>query len=459
MPSLYVIGSGSAGLTAAIGLAKVGYETTIIEEDYIGGDCTNFGCIPSKTLLHEARELHGAYAYLGKSRDKEFAQRAKEALSRTRAVVGHFREEESVEWLAKNNVKFLRGRAKFTAPDELAVAGQTHSFDRCVVATGSRARIPDIEGLADSPYLTNKTIFDLPTPPQHLVILGNGVIGTEMGEAFAMLGSKVTIIGRSENILKNSDPDHARRLQTHLESLGVTCVGFDTQKVTHSPQTGFVLTDGAGETIEGDTLLVATGRVPNVELDLEQAGIKADRGGIKIDPTTRTTNGNVYAIGDVASKLPNFTHFAYHMGKTVVTNLLVRKYLHLPLPIARIKPERNPAVVFTSFELAEAGLSEAAAREEFKRVQTYTLDFAVLDRAITNDEPGSIKVITAGFFGRIVGVSIYAERAGEMLPEFQTLILQKRRVAYLNQLIRAYPTYTANLDNVFKQWLGSLASR
>ena len=456
MPSLFVIGSGSAGLTAAIGLAKVGYDTTLVEEDYIGGDCTNFGCIPSKTLLHEARELHRAYAVLGQEKDQEFRTRADQALARTRAVVDRFREEESEAWLNENNVRLLRGRAKFASKNTLVVNDRTRRFDRCVVATGSRAQIPDIPGLEDTPYLTNKTIFDLATPPSRLVILGNGVIAAEMGEAFAMLGAKVTILGRSEGILKNSDPDHARRLQKHLESLGIECLRFDARQVTHHKENGFTLEDESGRKLRADALLVAAGRVPNSELNLELAGIDSDQAGIKINSATRTTNPDVYAIGDVASGLPNFTHFAYHMGKTVLANLLVRKFLLLPLPVAKIKPERNPSVVFTSLELAAAGLSVEEAREKFSRVRVYALDFENLDRAITNAEEGSLKVVTAGFFGRIVGVSLLAARAGEMLPEFQTLILEKRRVTYLNKLIRAYPTYTANLDNVFKEWLATL---
>lgn len=458
MSKLIVIGSGSGGLTAAIGLAKVGYKTTIIEKEFIGGDCTNFGCIPSKTILQEAKKLHSAYKTLGLTKDKEFAKKAAEVLQKTRSVVDDFRAHESEEWLNSNNVSLKRGHASFVSPRSIKVGDEVLEFDKCVIATGSTAVIPPIEGLEGTPYLTNKTIFDLKTPPKHLVIIGNGVIGTEMAEAFAMLGSKVTVIGRRSGILVGSDKELTDRLQLKLSKLGIAFVTGSTNSISYDK--GFTISTEEGHEFKADQLLIATGRRPNIDLDLEQAGVDYDRGGVIIKPTTQTSNNNIYAIGDVASGYPNFTHFAYHMGKTVTTNLIVQKFLKVPLHISKVKRELNPAVVFTSTEFAEAGLNEQQARVKYgDKVKTYILDFKDLDRAITNSEEGAIKIITKGFFGQIIGVSILASRAGEMLPEFQDFIMNKRTVRYTGANIRPYPTYTANLDNAFKYWLGGLGKK
>lgn len=458
MSKLVVIGSGSGGLTAAIGLAKVGYNVTIIEKEYIGGDCTNFGCIPSKTILQESKKLYTAYKTLGKKPDKEYNKLAEGVLDKTRGVVNKFRQHESEEWLQSNNVSLVRGKAEFTSPHSLRAGEVDLTFDRCIIATGSRAAIPPIEGLESTPYLTNKTIFDLQKVPKHLVIIGNGVIGVEMGEAFAMLGAKVTIIGRQRGILKNSDPEHKERLMHKLEKLGIEFASSNTNKISYK-NGEFSLQGDAGMSVKCDQLLIATGRIPNVDLDLSKAKVKYTQKGIHTKPNTQTTNNKIFAIGDCVAGVPKFTHFAYHMGKTVVANLITEKYLKLPLYRSKIKPELNPSVIFTSTELAEVGLSEKEAKEQFGKVRTFSLDFKDLDRAITNNEEGVIKIITTGFFGRIVGASILAARAGEMLPELQTMITEKKNMLYFNKLIRAYPTYTANLDNFFKQWLYSVVSK
>ncbi len=457
MSKLIVIGSGSGGLTAAIGLAKVGYNVTIIEKEHIGGDCTNFGCIPSKTLLQEAKRLHQAYKTLNKKHDNEYSKLAEGVLQRTRDVVGSFQAHESEEWLQENNVSLVRGEAKFTSPKSIHVGGIDLNFDKCVIATGSRAATPPLKGLGDTPYLTNKNIFDLKKVPKRLAIIGNGVIAVEMGEAFAMLGSKVTIIGRRQTILNSSDPEMKARLMHKLEDLGIKFLGASTKEVSYKK--GIFHLKGEELDIEAEQLLVATGRTPNIDLDLKKAKVEYTAKGINAKATTQTSNRNIYAIGDCVSGVPKFTHFAYHMGKAVNTNLIIQKYTKLPIHIAKIKPSYNPAVIYTSTELAEAGMSENEAKKTYHTVKTFTLDFKSLDRAITNNEEGAIKIITAGFMGRVVGVSIYAARAGEILPEFQTMIVEKRNMLYFNKLIRAYPTYTANLDGFFKQWLFSLVSK
>ena len=459
MTHIVVIGSGSGGLTAAIGLAKVGYKVTVIEKAIIGGDCTNYGCVPSKALLFGSHKLHDAYKeFQGTSASKEidkiYSKKAEEVLQGTRNVVGEFQEEETPQWLESFGIEVILGEAKFLSENSIIVSQQIIKFDKCVIATGSKTLIPEIEGLKDTPYLTNHSIFDLKKVPQTMTVIGNGPIGVELGEAFNCLGCKVTLIGNTTRILPRSDTQSSQKLQNKLEDEGMDIKMARTTKVSHS-NNKFHITFTDKDPVVTEQLLIATGRRPNIDLDLEKAGVKYNPKGVEVNKFCQTSNKNIYAIGDVVSGVPNFTHFAGHMGKAVVTNLAIQKYSRLPLHFSKYSTKLVPGVTFTSLELAEAGLSEEAAAAKYGKnsIKSFVYDFKSVDRAKTHKgEPGHIKVITKGFFGRIIGVSIVSTRAGEMLPEFQYLIAKKKTMFALNTLIRAYPSYTSSLDNLFKEW-------
>jgi pyruvate/2-oxoglutarate dehydrogenase complex dihydrolipoamide dehydrogenase (E3) component len=455
---IVVIGAGSGGLTVAIGLVKLGFKVIIVEKEKIGGDCTNFGCVPSKALLYEAKKLWESYNFVDPTMIKspEFAKRANLVLEKTRSVVQSFNDHETSNWLQSYGLEVILGEVKFLNENSLLHGQKIIPFTKCIVASGSTSFIPDIKGLEKTPFLTNKNIFSLKQVPKDLIILGNGPIGIEMAEAFNHLGSRVTVICNKPGILLRNDRYGSEKLQSILQSKGITFTSGIAEEINFDGR--FICKLSENRTITAENLLVATGRKPNIDLNLESAGVKYDKDGIIVDKNCRSSNKNIFAVGDVVSGVPRFTHYAYHMGKSLVSNFAVEKFTKLPIPVVNYKKKILPSVVFTSFELAEAGYTEELAKKQYgeNKINCYTYDFADVDRAKTHSgELGHIKFITKGFFAQIIGVSILAKRAGEILPEFQALIQDKKNILSLNKLIRSYPSYTSSLDNVFKEWLVS----
>lgn len=534
---IVVIGSGSSGLTTAIGLAKIGYQVTIIESEFFGGDCTNFGCIPSKALLSRAAEFYNNQLYnssMGISvEDAVYQKQAELILEQTRQVVWEFQEHESLEWLENQGLTVIKGVASFVDSHTLMIQDidwdQTSSsmhnahetkkgidsdihesqstsklsitFKKAVICTGSSTFIPAIKGIESVPYLTNKTIFSLSKVPTHLVIIGNGPIGVEMAEAFLHLGSSVTMIGKSDSILPRSEPSIAKALQDILHTKGLKYYNAQTESISYLTNTFTItLTSEMGNVqqnsipknithdntqnnvdnntiktqsvdqfmsvhnknsfvIHADQLLIATGRQPNLPNGLKKAHVKYSQNGIHINSNTRTATKNIYAVGDVVANVPRFTHFAGYMASKTVTNLAIRKLAQLPFDCVRYSTKNVPAITFTSPEIAECGYTYNEAKQKFgsKLVRKYELSYNDIDRAKTHEhEQGAIILITKGFWGTIIGAHIIGSRAGEMLPEIQTLITQNKSIRALSGIIRAYPSYTANLDTLFKQWLVSL---
>ena len=324
----------------------------------------------------------------------------------------------------------------------------------CIIATGSRPLLPGVLGLDKVPYFTNDTIFDLERVPEHLLIIGNGAIGVEMANAFHNLGSQVTVIGQSSNLLKGVvDREVGARLQFLLQEKGIRfikgkAVGVKLQQEQIS------LTTESGATFLGSHVLLATGRLPNTQLGLEKAEVRYNERGIKINKYSQTSTDNIYALGDCCP-VPHFTHFAYYQAKKLVTNLTVKQLTKLPLEVVSFRKRRIPSVIYTDYEIAQYGFTEAQARKKWAdRVGVHYLHFKDVDRAKLHDEePGMIKVITKGPLARLVGVSILASRAGEMLPEFQRIISNRESITSLDAIIRAYPSYTSSLDRLYIDWL------
>ncbi len=464
-PHLIVIGAGSGGLVAAIGLAKIGYQTTLIEKHKIGGDCTNYGCVPSKALLHRARELAvfreklTQQGYLLNGLQSKLKKQAAEVLAEARQVVARFNEEESAEWLKSYGIDVIFGQAKFCSPKEIEVLDSSGlpvtklEFDKAIIASGSRPAIPNIDGLNQIDYLTNETVFQLTEVPDSLTILGNGPVGIELAQAFNDLGSQVTVVGLQKNILTRSDPELSQELQTILSQRGVRFFHGQTSKVLDvNGQVRLEFADG--QTLQTAKLLVAVGRQANLDLNLPAAEIVFEPKGIQINRHCRTSNKNIYAIGDCA-QVPKFTHLAGHMGQTVVKNLAGHKYTHLPLDWFGYN-QLIPAITFTAPELAQAGLTEQEAKTQYgaKQTKVFRFKLANVDRAkAQGHEEGQLKLITKGWRAKIVGVHILGERAGEMLPELQRLMQEEKPILALGKIIRAYPSYTANLDKLVLEWL------
>jgi pyruvate/2-oxoglutarate dehydrogenase complex dihydrolipoamide dehydrogenase (E3) component len=432
---LAVIGAGAAGLTVTAVAAQLGVRVALIERDRMGGDCLNFGCVPSKALLAAA---HAAEAARGAAR---FGIRLPEPAVDWDAVRGHVDDVIAAIAPSDSQARFrslgatvLRAEARFVAPDALMAEGRRITARRIVIAAGSAAAVPPIPGLDHVPYLTNTTIFELPQRPDHLLILGGGPIGLEMADAFAGLGSRVTVV-EAATIAGKEDADLVAGLREALSAHGVTLL--EGAKVA-SVEPGPILVLADGRRITGSHLLVAVGRRPNLEaLDLAAGGVRASHAGIATDRGLRSlTNRHVYAVGDIADPEgigPRaFTHVgSYHAG------IVIRRAL-FRLP-ARIDYAALPRVTYTNPELAQVGITEAEARSAGLRVSVLRWSLAENDRAMAErDTTGLVKLVVSG--SRVLGAGILAPNAGEMIGLWALAIAQGIKLSALASLIIPYPT-------------------
>ena len=444
-----VIGAGSGGLSVAAGAVQMGADVILIEKSKMGGDCLNTGCIPSKALLaagHAAHNVRTASRF-GISTgpvDVDFAK----AMDHVHSVIAGIAPHDSVARFEELGCTVIQGEAKFTSPRELVADGKTIQAKRFVIATGSRAAIPPIDGLENVPYFTNETIFETKTCPDHLIIIGGGPIGLEMAQAHRQLGAKVTII-EMMTILPKDDHDMVDVVRTEIEASGISLYeNAKTQRVElNGDQIRVVIEqNGADITIEGSHLLLATGRAPNVEnLGLDDAGVAFDRRGIEVDARLRTTNRKIFALGDVTGGL-QFTHMAGYDAGIVIRNALFR------LP-AKVNHSAVPWVTYTSPELAQVGLNETTARQKFgDNIRVVTWDYAENDRARAEDATiGFIKVITTPK-GRILGAGIVGRQAGELIGIWTLAISQKMKIAAMAGVIAPYPTLGELSKRVAGAW-------
>ena len=432
---LAVIGAGSAGLSVTAVAAQLGVKVVLIERGRMGGDCLNTGCVPSKALLaasHAAQAVRGA-GRLGLRVDAPVVD-WDAVRAHVHGAIAAIAPADSAARFRALGATVLPGQARFVAPDALAVDGQRLTARRIVVAAGSRAKVPPIPGLDSVPFLTNETLFDLPAQPEHLLILGGGPIGLEIADAFAGLGSRVTLV-EAATIAGREDPELAAGLAAALTARGVTVLqGVAVAAVEPGP----VLVLADGRRIAGTHLLVAVGRQPNLEgLDLDAGGVQASRDGIVTDRGLRSvSNRIVFAAGDIADPVgigPRaFTHVgSYHAG------IIVRRVL-FRLP-ARLDYAALPRVTYTNPELAQVGPTEAEARAAGRRVSVLRWPLADNDRAVAEgDTAGLVKLVVAG--GRVVGAGILAPSAGEMIGTWTLAIAEHTRLSHLAGMIVPYPT-------------------
>lgn len=412
---LCVIGAGSGGLSVAAGAVQMGAKVVLIESGRMGGDCLNTGCVPSKALLSAAaRGLGWA-----------------EAHAHVRATVAKIAPHDSVERFEGLGVTVLQGFARFTGPGAVEAAGVEVRARRFVVATGARPLVPDLPGLADVPFLTNETIFDLAERPGHLVALGGGPVGIEMAQAHRWLGCDVTVV-EAARALGGEDPKAAAVVLEALKAQGVAVLeGSPVTAVRRSPG-GIVLVTASGE-IAGTHLLVAAGRRAQVEgLGLERAGIEADARGIVTDARLRTTNRRVFAIGDVTGRA-HHTHVAGYQAGLVVRAAL------FGLP-ARARSDHLPRAVYSSPELAQVGLTEAEARAAHgAALEVVRADLAGNDRAVAQGvEAGFLKVMVVR--GRPVGATIVGGDAGEQIAFWALALAARLKMSQLVGAVLPYPT-------------------
>ena len=425
-----VIGAGSAGLTAAGGLAMFGLRVALVEGGEMGGECLNTGCVPSKALIAAAARAHAAKrATLGVSLAATVDWAGVSAhMHDAIATIAPHDAQARFEAL---DIEVIRAPARFRDARTLLVGNRELHAPRIVIATGSQPAIPTIDGLAEVPYLTNETLFALDRLPAHLIVLGGGAVGCEMAQAFVRLGARVTVI-EADAALAREDAEAATLVLDGLRGEGVDLrVGVAAVKAERT-DTGVRLTLAGGETVEGSHLLVATGRRANIAaLDLGAAGVLYCADGIAVDPRRRTSQRHIFAIGDCRAG-PRFTHVAGYEGSLVVLQIA------LGWP-GKVDWRALPRAIYTDPELAQIGLTEAEARAQYAEITVTREAFADNDRAVTEgDARGFIKLVRRG--GRVLGVTIVGAGAGDLLLPWSQVITGKASTFALGSAVIAYPT-------------------
>ncbi|MEO6864822.1 MAG: mercuric reductase [Gemmatimonadaceae bacterium] len=437
---MIVIGGGTAGLVTSAGSAGIGARVALIEQSRLGGECLWNGCVPSKAMIACARIAHEArnaarFGVAAHDVEVNFSGVTRWVREAQERIAPH----DSPDRFRSLGVDVIDGAARFVGERTLTVNGDTLTAKRITIATGSKPAIPSIEGLDKVPYLTNETIFSLEQQPHTLLILGGGPIGLELAQAFARLGTSVQIIEAAAQILPREDRELADMLGACLIADGVTLLlGTKATRVASANgriQLDAITSDGRAVTLEGDALLVATGRAPNVAtLDLEKAGIEANKHGIVVDHTLKTTASDVWAAGDCVGPL-RFTHVADYQARLVVRNAF--------FPFAgKANYDAVPWVTYTAPELAHVGLTENEAREKYgDSVRVWRRKFSDVDRAVTDGHTdGMVKLITTSR-GKILGGHILGYGAGNMIGEITIAMRNGLSAAKLANTIHPYPTY------------------
>lgn len=430
---LLVIGAGSGGLSVAAGAAQMGASVILLEGHEMGGDCLNYGCVPSKALIASGKAAH-AQAHSGIFGIADVTPKIDYAVAKdhVKDVIAQIAPVDSQERFEGLGVHVIREYGQFISPTQVQAGAYIITARRIVIATGSSPLVPPIPGLDQVPYETNETLFDLRERPEHLLIIGGGPIGMEMAQAHRRLGCDVTVIEGAKALAKD-DPELTAIVLETLRDEGIE-IAEEAMAAEIRGTTGAIEVEVKdGRIFKGTHLLMAVGRKANIErLNVEAAGIKTKGNGIKVDAALKTTNARVYAIGDVAGGL-QFTHVAgYHAG------IVIRSAL-FGLP-AKQRTDHIPWATYTSPELAQVGLTEAQAKKEHGRnLETVRFEFAHNDRAITERKTkGLIKVMVVR--GRPVGVSIVGHQAGELITLWALVLANKLKMKHVANMVAPYPT-------------------
>lgn len=441
---LCIIGAGSGGLSVAAGAAQMGARVCLIERDAMGGDCLNVGCVPSKALIAAAAasRMHRTGADMGVDGAPPRVDWPR-VQAHLRDVIAAIEPNDSEDRFRGLGVDVIRAPARFVARDRVEAGGRSLTARRFVIASGSRPTVPPVPGLADGPYLTNESVFDLPDFPQRLLVLGGGAIGCELAQAFARLGAQVTIVEAADRLLANEPGELAHVVIAALAAEGVDIrTGAAPARVEWRADGGVHMHVGDA-VLEGTHLLVATGRVAALDLGLDAAGIATAKGGIVVDRRLRTSNRRVFAIGDCRQG-PKFTHAAGYDAGIVIRNALFQ------LP-ARADYSALPRVTFTDPELAMVGMTEAEARARHgDRVSVLRWPFHDNDRAqAERATAGLVLLVAVG--GRAVGAGIVGRHAGELIHLWSVAIAARLKLSAIAGAVAPYPI----LSEVSKRAAGS----
>ena len=438
---LLVVGGGTAGLVAAAGGASLGAKVALVERDRLGGDCLYRGCVPTKALVKSAKVASLA------RRAEEFGLRPMEVevdfpavMRRMRSVIEKAGEPDDPERFRKLGVELYLGeQARFTAPKELAVGGRRLRGRSIVLSTGSHAKAPPVEGLAETGYLDNVSVLELQRLPRSMVVIGSGPIGCEFAQVFARFGCRVEVVSSSPEPLPKEEPEVSATLRRSLEADRVRFHGgYRAESVR--------VEDGAGEKVvtardrggrgveaRGEEILVAAGRAPTVDgLGLENARVEVGKQGITVDEHLMTTAEGVYATGDVTGQML-FTHAAEHQSRTVITNAL--------FPVKqKIDHSAVPWTTFTDPEVARVGLTEKEAREKYGHAESFRHDFAELDRALCDGETEGFAKLVTDRRGKLLGAHIIGPEAGNYIAESVLALRKSMKIGELSRTVHVYPT-------------------
>jgi pyruvate/2-oxoglutarate dehydrogenase complex dihydrolipoamide dehydrogenase (E3) component len=445
--NVVVIGAGTAGLVTAAGTAGLGGRVALIERNLMGGDCLNFGCVPSKALISSARLIQQIRESEKWGLDRQKPQFVfEQVFERMRARRAKIAPNDSQERFESLGVDVFRGEGRFVSPHEIEVDGQKLRAKNFVIATGSRAVIPEIEGIDSVPYFTNETIFDrLKGKPESMIVLGGGPIGCELTQTLCRLGTQVTMIQRADQLLPREDRDVAEFLERRLINEGVRIVKNANARAVAITDAGKVALEVldrqsgplAERTFFADVLLVAIGRRPNLQsLDLKSAGVEVNGRGVRVTDYLQTSQRHIYAVGDVIGPFL-FTHMADAQARVVVRNIL------MPFQFLRQKMDYSvvPWCTYTDPEIAHIGLGEKEAKQKNVTYDLFVVPLQDVDRAVVeSEEIGFAKILTAKGSDKILGATIVAPHAGDLLHEFVLAMKAGIGLRMIASTIHVYPT-------------------
>ncbi len=448
---LVVIGAGTAGLVSAAGAAGLGARVALIERRLMGGDCLNYGCVPSKALIraarawHEARTGHERFGAPAATGDGDFG-RVMERMRELRALISR---HDSASRFRDLGVDVFIGEGRFVGPDAVEVDGTRLEFRRAIIATGARPFVPPIPGCAEGCYLTNETVFTLTELPERLGVIGGGPIGCELAQSFARFGSRVSLFDLAPHVLPREDRRAADVVQEALvrDGIDLQCgVRVLEVEVTDAAKIIHYERDGERLATAVDELLVAVGRAPNVDgIGLEAAGVEFTKHGVGVDDRLRTSNRKIFAVGDVASKY-KFTHTADALARIAIRNALF-------FGRAKASDLVIPWCTYTSPEVAHVGLYEQEAIDRGHEVETSTLELADVDRAVLDGATdGFLRLHVAKGSDKILGATLVAENAGDILGELSLAATAGVGLAKISDVIHPYPTQAEVVKKAGDAW-------
>jgi pyruvate/2-oxoglutarate dehydrogenase complex dihydrolipoamide dehydrogenase (E3) component len=448
---MVVLGAGTAGLVTAAVCAALGARTALVEKHYLGGDCLNYGCVPSKTLIRSARiaaacRETNVYGVKVGAVEVDFSS----VMERLRKIRADISPHDSVQRFTELGVDVFLGPGRYTSEKTLEVEGKKLTFKRSLIATGARAAELPVPGLKEAGYLTNETVFSLTELPNRLAVIGGGPIGCEMAQAFRRLGSEVSLFEKNDRILSKEEHKASEILREVFIREGIQ---VHTGSQIHRVEQGdsgkriyFTDSQGKENLIEVNKILAGVGRQPNVEgLGLDEAGVEYDpRAGVKVNDYLQTSNSRIYAAGDICSAL-KFTHLADAHARIVVANAL---FAIGPFGRQRADTLTVPWTTYTEPEVAHVGLSEGQAREQGFKIIIYEQEFQEVDRAVTEGKTDGYVRLVAEKSGRILGATIVGPHAGEMISEISVAMAARMTLGELSSVIHPYPTLAEVIKKV-----------